>query len=58
MKSIILKLKGVLSKNVSIVDYRKYLSKKYSKRASKTKFQKAMAKVAKVPPPSYGYDRL
>jgi len=56
MKSILQKLKGALSKNISIADFRKYLSEKYSKRASKKKFQKAMAKVAKVPPPEY--DRL
>ena len=68
MKSILQKLKGVLSKNVSIADYRKYLSDKYGKfdeedyleerarPASKTKFQKAMAKVVKVLPPDY--DRL
>ena len=65
MKSILQKLRGVLSKNVSIADYRKYLSEKYgklgtqdylekrAKRATKTKFKKAMEKVEKVPPPEY-----
>ncbi len=68
MKSILQKLKGILPKNVSIADYRKHLSEKYgkfgaedylekrAKRASKTKFRRAMAKVAKLPPPEY--DRL
>jgi hypothetical protein len=68
MKNILQRLRGILSKNVSAADYRKHLSEKYgkfvaeeylekrAKRANMTKFQKAMSKVAKVPPPVY--DRL
>jgi len=44
-----------LAEKLAALGTEDYLEKR-AKRASKTKFQKAMAKVAKVPPPEY--DRL
>jgi hypothetical protein len=44
-----------LAEKLAVLGAEDYLEKR-AKRASKTKFHKAMAKVAKVPPPDY--DRL
>lgn len=44
-----------LAEKLAALGTEDYLEKR-AKRASKTKFQKAMSKVAKVPPPNY--DRL
>jgi len=44
-----------LAEKIAVLGVEDYLEKR-AKRASKTKFQKAMAKVAKVPPSDY--DRL